>query len=148
MGALYHNGHWYGGGQDIDIQSDPQATSLNAGEVPTGDTTANYIKKLLEWKTAQTDVQWVNGTYNFISGVDISDSNEIMLILTYIGTSVTTKRQSYIFPTSALLDGSIFWDVHFANARLYMGLSSNGTQITVSNATTQSNSIRFDILYR
>ena len=43
MSAQYHNGHWYGGGQDIDIQSDPQATSLNAGEVPTGDTIESVL---------------------------------------------------------------------------------------------------------
>lgn len=44
MSAQYHNGHWYGGGQDIDIQSDPTATSFESGKVPTGDTIQGVYK--------------------------------------------------------------------------------------------------------
>lgn len=49
MGAQYHNGHWYGGGQDIDIQSDPTATSFDPNKVPTGATAqsvlnSNFVK--------------------------------------------------------------------------------------------------------
>lgn len=43
MSAQYHNGHWYGGGQDIDIQSDPTATSFESGKVPTGDTVQSVL---------------------------------------------------------------------------------------------------------
>ena len=47
MSALYHNGHWYGGGQDIDIQSDPTATSFNPNDVPTGATCQSVLNSNL-----------------------------------------------------------------------------------------------------
>lgn len=47
MGAQYHNGHWYGGGQNIDIQSDPTATSFDANKVPTGATAESVLNSKL-----------------------------------------------------------------------------------------------------
>lgn len=43
MSAQYHNGHWYGGGQDVDIQSDPTATSFDPNKVPTGATAQSVL---------------------------------------------------------------------------------------------------------
>lgn len=51
MSALYHNGHWYGGGQDIDIQSDPTATSFESGKVPTGDTVQSVLNSKINYET-------------------------------------------------------------------------------------------------
>ena len=42
MGALYHNGHFYGS-FDAPIQSDPTATSFESGKVPTGDTIESVL---------------------------------------------------------------------------------------------------------
>lgn len=79
MSAQYHNGHWYGGGQDIDIQSDPTATSFESGKVPTGDTVqsvlnSNFVNYTycggVSTVNTATDIAIPNNCSNIFVGLD------------------------------------------------------------------------------
>lgn len=64
MGAQYHNGHWYGGGQDIDIQSDPTATSFDPNKVPTGATAQSVLNsKILPVPSTVTSISITDSTW-------------------------------------------------------------------------------------
>lgn len=70
MGAQYHNGHWYGGGQDIDIQSDPTATSFDPNKVPTGGTCQSILNSNF---VIIQNVQFTFVNSNISNEINVSD---------------------------------------------------------------------------
>lgn len=103
MGAQYHNGHWYGGGQDIDIQSDPTATSFESGKVPTGDTAQSVLNSKLPQQGA-------------FSGTTDSSGNLVVDIYTnshaFFGIKVDNAQVLYYFGATA----SKKLIIHFMNS--------------------------------
>ena len=121
MGGLYHNGHWYGGGQDIDIQSDPTATSFESGKVPTGDT----CKSVLAWKFIKQQATSTDVT------VDISAYSEIMLVML---DSTGAYLVSEIYPVS-LATSSSSLNVYFNYNGLQWGRLINGTVLRIGSTS-------------
>lgn len=91
MGAQYHNGHWYGGGQDIDIQSDPTATSFESGKVPTGDTVQSVLNSNLVYKDT---MQITTSTNGLGTSYFPSDRNVIGVTCDAVGSIVCLSRAS------------------------------------------------------
>lgn len=90
MSAQYHNGHWYGGGQDIDIQSDPTATSFDPNKVPTGATAQSILNSKLisfaKFKRVELELSLaansdVNITKNDIATAANITSSKIYVVL-------------------------------------------------------------------
>lgn len=133
MSAQYHNGHWYGGGQDIDIQSDPTATSFESGKVPTGDTVQSVLNSNLA-QFGLTNFNAPTSLYHIVnkaksnipfifSAYNIGDYSSLGIVLgmTTLQTGVSSAPRTVLFS--------------FSTGKILLVQTNMSTQVTTTLAT-------------
>ena len=82
MGVIFHKGKKYGG-TGVKVQSDPAATSLNALEVPNGQTMTSYLNSNLDKRLITTAVGYnsTKGVWELGSGVPVPSGGKAICLV-------------------------------------------------------------------
>ena len=97
MGVIFHKGKKYGG-TGVKVQSDPAATSLNALEVPNGQTMTSYLNSNFVGKGTLLGTL-TTATTNTLSD-SIKNYKYLLVEINFVSGNNTFKLNSVMFATA------------------------------------------------